>query len=302
MPSNRRSRSTSSRLMDALKIKKAIDRRLRLGRADGRHRRCALAGALQGARLRERISDHQPRGRTSSRCRRRPSWGGGTSTTSPRNAARSATTKYRHDFNKLIWKIASPKWNFDDATFDRTAASFDNPDHVGIVIHNYRWRLSLAKGEPQVRRAGKEARRAPVITVPDHHHRERFRRCGRRRTSLCQQILGQVFAPDPRGHRPQRAAGSSAGLCQGGRRRRQVRHMSLLAALLTAMAPLPVEGELPSLGGATGWLNSPPLTPAGLRGKVVLDRRSGPTPASTGCAHFPMSARGPRNTRTRDWW
>src|SRR5690348_14449668 len=53
----------------------------------------------------------------------------------------------RHDFNKLIWQQASPKWRFDDATYDRTAASFDNPDHVDIVIHNYRWRLGLADGE-----------------------------------------------------------------------------------------------------------------------------------------------------------
>ena len=57
--------------------------------------------------------------------------------------------KYRHDFAKLIWQLASPKWGFDDATFDRSAASFNNPDHVAIVIHNYRWRLSLAEGEPQ---------------------------------------------------------------------------------------------------------------------------------------------------------
>jgi len=55
--------------------------------------------------------------------------------------------KYRHDFAKLIWQLASPKWNFDDATFERSAASFDNSDHVDIVIHNYRWRLGLAKGE-----------------------------------------------------------------------------------------------------------------------------------------------------------
>ena len=55
--------------------------------------------------------------------------------------------KYRHDFSKLIWQLASPKWQFDDATFDRSAASFDNPDHVAIVIHNYRWRLGLADGE-----------------------------------------------------------------------------------------------------------------------------------------------------------
>src|SRR4030095_6846531 len=56
---------------------------------------------------------------------------------------RAGYDKYRHDFAKLIWQIASPKWNFDDATFDRSAASFDNPDHVAIVIHNYRWRLAL---------------------------------------------------------------------------------------------------------------------------------------------------------------
>jgi pimeloyl-ACP methyl ester carboxylesterase len=60
---------------------------------------------------------------------------------------RAGYDKYRHDFAKLIWQIASPKWNFDDATFDRSAAAFDNPDHVSIVIHNYRWRLGLAEGE-----------------------------------------------------------------------------------------------------------------------------------------------------------
>src|SRR5947209_15925529 len=57
--------------------------------------------------------------------------------------------KYRHDFPKLIWQLASPKWNFNDVTFERSAASFDNPDHVAIVIHNYRWRLDLAKSEPR---------------------------------------------------------------------------------------------------------------------------------------------------------
>ena len=63
--------------------------------------------------------------------------------------------KYRREFSKLIWQLASPKWNFDDATFERSAASFDNPDHVAIVIHNYRWRLGLARGK--IRRAGKAA-------------------------------------------------------------------------------------------------------------------------------------------------
>ena len=63
---------------------------------------------------------------------------------------RAGYDQYRHDFAKLIWQIASPKWNFDDATFDRTAASFDNPDHVAIVIHNYRFRLGLAEGEAAI--------------------------------------------------------------------------------------------------------------------------------------------------------
>jgi pimeloyl-ACP methyl ester carboxylesterase len=70
------------------------------------------------------------------------------------------------EFNKLIWKLASPKWDFDDATFDRTAASFNNPDHLNIVIHNYRWRLSLAKGEPQYDQLEQKLFAGPVITVP----------------------------------------------------------------------------------------------------------------------------------------
>ena len=71
-----------------------------------------------------------------------------------------------NDFNKLIWKIASPKWNFDDATFARTAESFNNPDHVAIVIHNYRWRLSLAEGESKYDKLEKRLAERPVITVP----------------------------------------------------------------------------------------------------------------------------------------
>jgi pimeloyl-ACP methyl ester carboxylesterase len=74
--------------------------------------------------------------------------------------------KYRHDFAKLIWQQASPKWNFDDATFDRSAAAFENPDHVAVVIHNYRWRLGLAQGEPKFADLEKRLATAPVITVP----------------------------------------------------------------------------------------------------------------------------------------
>ena len=79
---------------------------------------------------------------------------------------RAGYEKYRHDFAKLIWQIASPKWRFDDATFERTAASFNNPDHVSIVIHNYRWRLGLAESEPKYDDLEKRLAEFPVITVP----------------------------------------------------------------------------------------------------------------------------------------
>ena len=79
---------------------------------------------------------------------------------------RAGYDKYRHDFSKLIWQLASPKWQFDDATFDRSAASFDNPDHVDIVIHNYRWRLGLADGERKYDELEKRLATAPVIKVP----------------------------------------------------------------------------------------------------------------------------------------
>jgi pimeloyl-ACP methyl ester carboxylesterase len=74
--------------------------------------------------------------------------------------------KYRREFSKLIWRLASPKWVFDDATFARSAAAFDNPDHVAIVIHNYRWRLGLAAGEPQYEDLEQRLAAAPAIAVP----------------------------------------------------------------------------------------------------------------------------------------
>jgi pimeloyl-ACP methyl ester carboxylesterase len=74
--------------------------------------------------------------------------------------------KYRREFSKLIWQLASPQWRFDDATFDRSAAAFDNPDHVDIVIHNYRWRLGLAEGEPKYGELEQRLAQGPVITVP----------------------------------------------------------------------------------------------------------------------------------------
>ncbi len=79
---------------------------------------------------------------------------------------RAGYEKYRREFAKLIWQIASPKWKFDDATFERTASAFDNTDHVDIVIHNYRWRLGLANGESKYDELEKRLAGAPVITVP----------------------------------------------------------------------------------------------------------------------------------------
>jgi pimeloyl-ACP methyl ester carboxylesterase len=74
--------------------------------------------------------------------------------------------KYTHDFARLIWQTASPEWHFDDATFARSAAAFDNPDHVAVSIHNYRWRLGLAEGEAQYDELEQKLAALPTIGVP----------------------------------------------------------------------------------------------------------------------------------------
>jgi pimeloyl-ACP methyl ester carboxylesterase len=79
---------------------------------------------------------------------------------------RAGYDRYTKDFAKLIWRTASPNWDFDDTTFDRSAAAFENPDHVAIVIHNYRWRLALADGEPAYDDLERRLAEGPVITVP----------------------------------------------------------------------------------------------------------------------------------------
>ncbi len=79
---------------------------------------------------------------------------------------RAGYDKYRHDFAKLIWQLASPQWHFSDETFDRSARSFDNPDHVSVVIHNYRWRLGLADGERKYDDLEKRLAAGPAIAVP----------------------------------------------------------------------------------------------------------------------------------------
>ena len=79
---------------------------------------------------------------------------------------RAGYDKYRHDFARLIWQTASPKWNFDDATFERSAKSLDNPDHVDIVVHNYRWRLGLAESESRYAELDERLATSPLIAVP----------------------------------------------------------------------------------------------------------------------------------------
>src|SRR5208282_4307522 len=74
--------------------------------------------------------------------------------------------EYRHDLGELIWKFNSPTWHFSQATYDQTAAAFNNPDYVSIIINNYRWRLSLAPGEPQYAGIEKRLQESPVIAVP----------------------------------------------------------------------------------------------------------------------------------------
>lgn len=79
---------------------------------------------------------------------------------------RAGYEKNRRDFARLIWQLASPQWKFDDATFNRSAAAFDNPDHVAISIHNYRWRLALAEGETKYDDLEKQLAAFPAIAVP----------------------------------------------------------------------------------------------------------------------------------------
>ena len=89
---------------------------------------------------------------------------------------RAGYERYRREFAKLIWQTASPNWGFDDATFDRSAAAFDNPDHVDIVIHNYRWRIGLADGEPEYDDLEGGSPRSGHRRSDDHARRRRERR------------------------------------------------------------------------------------------------------------------------------
>jgi len=152
-------------LMDALKIEKAV-----LGGCDWGARTADILAALWPERCKALVSvsgyliGSQEAGKVPLPPQAELQWWYQFYFATERGRAGYET--YRRDFAKLIWQLASPKWKFDDATFDRSAASFDNPDHVSIVIHNYRWRLGLAEGEPKYDDLEKRLAAGPVITVP----------------------------------------------------------------------------------------------------------------------------------------
>jgi pimeloyl-ACP methyl ester carboxylesterase len=124
-----------------------------------------LAEAVQGSGLGRRLPDRQSGGQQGAAAPKAElAWWYQFYFATSRG--RAGYEKYRKDFARLIWQTASPKWSFDDATFDRSAQAFDNPDHVNIVIHNYRWRIGLAEGERQYNALEKRLAEAPVIRVP----------------------------------------------------------------------------------------------------------------------------------------
>ena len=152
-------------LMDALQVERAI-----LGGFDWGARTCDIVAAVWPERCKALVSvsgyliGSQQAGRTPLRPTAEYQWWYQYYFATERG--REGYEKYRRDFARLIWQLASPRWNFDDATFDRSAASFDNPDHVDIVIHNYRWRLGLAAGEARYDDLEERLAAGPVIGVP----------------------------------------------------------------------------------------------------------------------------------------
>ncbi len=152
-------------LMDALKIDKAI-----LGGFDWGARTADIVAALWPERCRELVSvsgyliGSQMGGAAPLPPQAELQWWYQFYFATERG--RAGYDKYRRDFSKLIWRLASPKWDFDDATFERSASAFDNPDHVAVVIHNYRWRLGLAEGEAKYDDLEKRLAQAPLVGAP----------------------------------------------------------------------------------------------------------------------------------------
>ncbi|WP_328889299.1 alpha/beta fold hydrolase [Streptomyces sp. NBC_00316] len=152
-------------LMDALKIKKAI-----LAGFDWGSRTADIVAALWPERCKALVSVSgyliTNRERNKKPLAPRAEWAWWYQYYFATERGRLGLDRYRHDFAKLIWKNVSPTWSFDDATFQRTATAFDNPNWVPIVIHNYRWRLGLAEGEPRFDGIEKKLARSPVISLP----------------------------------------------------------------------------------------------------------------------------------------
>jgi pimeloyl-ACP methyl ester carboxylesterase len=152
-------------LMDALKIEKAI-----MGGFDWGARTANIIAALWPERCKALVSvsgyliGSQMDGKTPLPPKAELQWWYQYYFATERG--RAGYDKYRSDFARLIWQIASPQWNFDDVTFERSAAAFENQDHVAIVVHNYRWRLGLAKGETKYDDLEKRLAEAPSIAVP----------------------------------------------------------------------------------------------------------------------------------------
>jgi pimeloyl-ACP methyl ester carboxylesterase len=152
-------------LMDALKIRKAV-----LGGFDWGGRSADIVAALWPERVKALVAvsgyliGSQASGKTPLPPKAELQWWYQFYFATERG--RAGYEQNRHDFNKLIWQLASPKWAFDDATFERSAAAFNNPDHVALVIHNYRWRMGLAEGEAKYDELEAKLAQFPSITVP----------------------------------------------------------------------------------------------------------------------------------------
>lgn len=152
-------------LMDALKIEKAV-----IGGYDWGARTANIVAALWPQRCKAMVSvsgyliGSQEAGRMSLPPKAELQWWYQFYFATERG--RAGYDQYRRDFARLIWETASPQWHFDDATFERSAKAFDNPDHVEISIHNYRWRLGLAEGEARYEAFEKQLAAAPAIIVP----------------------------------------------------------------------------------------------------------------------------------------
>ena len=165
---------------------------------------------------------------------------------------RAGYDAYRREFSRLIWQLASPRWAFDDATFARSATAFDNPDHVAIVIHNYRWRIGLAEGEPHYddlerRLAGLPAIAVPTITLEGDANGAPHPDPGAYAGKFSGKYAHRTISGGV-GHNP--APGSPAGLRSGDRQRRWLLTGEDHAASARARSPdvLPVLHRPPNQG------------------------------------------------------